>query len=135
MVYATRGLVVALLEYAREHDPESVTINISTTRAADIPDADMPPETPVFTHFDLPGAGRSVSAVFGVDLGTPPGAAGRFVSHPDGFLGVSQTDDLHEVLVVAVPPWDESAVGAFGRDGSPVSLELLDVAPPEESMD
>lgn len=135
MVYATRGLVHALLEFAREREPDSVTISISTTPAGEIPDAAVAADAPVFTHFDLPGAAAPVNAVFGVDLGTPPGTEGRFVSHPDGRLGVRQTDDLHEVVIVAVPPWDEGSVAAFGRDGSRFQLELLDVTPPEGSVD
>lgn len=134
MVYATSGLVEALLELARDRDPSQLTVSIATTPAEDLgEDVDLEPGTPVFTDFYLPGAGGSVSAVFGMDLGTPR-AAGRFVSHPGGYLGLQQTDDLHEVVLVAVPPYDRSSVAAFGRSGAELPLTLLDVEPPEESF-
>jgi hypothetical protein len=138
VVYATAGLVETLLRLAREREPESVTILLAITRAEELPVPDggedpLPPEAPVFTHFYLPEAGGSVNAVFGMNLGTPAGQTqGRFVSHPDGRLGVSETDDLHEVVFVAVPPWDQEAIAAFDRSGVQKQLEILDVAPPEE---
>ena len=58
----------------------------------------------------------------------------RFLSHPDGFLGVSKTDDLAAVVLVAVPPYDEESVAAFDRSGDGMELALLDAAPPEESI-
>lgn len=134
MIYATRALIEGLLEFAGSQDPDTISVNLSTTPAGEMCVADLPAESPIFTHFDLPGAGGSVSAVFGMDLGTPPGSDGRFISHPDGYLGLSHTDDLHEVVIVAIPPWEQSVVAAFGRDGSRRSLELLDVEPPEESV-
>lgn len=135
MVYATRGLIDVLLEQARERDPESVTIKLGVTPAGELPGLDLPPETSVFTHFYLPDAGRSVSAVFGVDLGTPSGTTpGLFISHPDGVRDVKRTDDLREIVLVAVPPWQPEDVAAFGRDGVERELELLDVEPPEESL-
>jgi hypothetical protein len=89
---------------------------------------------PVFTHFYLPRDDDSVSAVFGVDLGTPVGQTqGRFVSHPRGELSVSETDDLHEVVFVAVPPWDDDSVAAFDRRGTRREFSVLDVEPPAES--
>lgn len=134
MVYVTRGLMGALLEFAREREPEEATMTLATTPADDLEGCDLGPETPVFTHFYLPTTGESVRAVFGMDLGTPPGTQGRFVSHPAGHLGVSRTDDLREVVLVAVPPWDLSSVAAFGRDGRRYPLELVDAEPPQESL-
>ena len=94
------------------------------------------PETPVFTDFYLPETGESVNAVFGVDLSTPAGQTqGRFVSHPRGEQGVSRTDDLHEVVFVAVPPWEPESLAAFSRDGVRKSLERLAGAPPAESIE
>lgn len=120
---------------AREAEPDDVTISLAVTRAEELPDADLDPETPVFTDFYLPSAGRSVNAVFGMDLGTPAGQTqGRFVSHPDGYMGVSKLDDLHEVIFVAIPPWDSESFGAFDRSGRTVEVEILDVEPPEESL-
>ena len=135
MVYVTRGLVETLLRLAREAEPDDVTISLAVTPAAELPDADLDPETPVFTDFYLPSAGGSVNAVFGMDLGTPAGQThGRFVSHPGGYMGVSKLDDLHEVIFVAIPPWDTDSFGAFDRSGRTVEVEVLDVEPPEESL-
>lgn len=133
MVYVTRGLVETLLRLAREAEPDDVTISVAVTQAEELPDADLPPETPVFTDFYLPSAGASVRAVFGMDLGTPAGQThGRFVSHPSGYMGVDKTDDLHEVIFVAVPPWDTDSFGAFDRAGQSREITILDVEPPEE---
>ena len=135
MVYVTRGLVETLLRLAREAEPDDVTISLAVTPAAELPDADLDPETPVFTDFYLPSAGGSVNAVFGMDLGTPAGQThGRFVSHPGGYMGVSELDDLHEVIFVAIPPWDTESFGAFDRSGRKREVEILDVEPPEESL-
>jgi len=135
VVYVTRGLVETLLGMARDAEPNDVTISLAVTEAAELPDADLDPETPVFTDFYLPSAGGSVNAVFGMDLGTPAGQTqGRFVSHPDGYMGVSKLDDLHEVIFVAIPPWDTDNFGAFDRSGRTVEVEILDVEPPEESL-
>jgi len=135
VVYVTRGLVETLLRMARDAEPNDVTISLAVTEAAELPDADLAPETPVFTDFYLPSAGGSVNAVFGMDLGTPAGQTqGRFVSHPDGYMGVSKLDDLHEVIFVAIPPWDTDSFGAFDRSGRTVEVEVLDVEPPEESL-
>lgn len=137
MVHITRGLRDALLGFARDAEPEAVAASLGVTPAGEFEDglADLPPETPVFTHFYLPEAGRSVSAVFGVDLSTPAGRTpGQFVSHPDGELAVRRTDDLREVVFVAVPPWRGDSFAAFGRDGSRRDLSVLDVEPPAESL-
>ena len=135
MVYVTRGLVETLLRMAREAEPNDVTISLAVTEAGELPDADLDPETPVFTDFYLPSAGSSVNAVFGMDLGTPAGQTqGRFVSHPDGYMGVSKLDDLHEVIFVAIPPWDTESFGAFDRSGRTVEVDILDIEPPEESL-
>ncbi|MFB6151803.1 MAG: hypothetical protein ABEJ40_08365, partial [Haloarculaceae archaeon] len=81
MVYVTRGLLESLLRSARDAAPDEVTISVSVTEAGDLPGVDLPPGTPVFTHFYMPEAGGSVNFVFGVDLGTPAGQTqGRFVS-------------------------------------------------------
>jgi proteasome lid subunit RPN8/RPN11 len=134
-MYATRGLVEALLDLARESEPEAVTIALATTPAGEFA-SQLPPETPVFTHFYFPAAGRSLSAVFGMDLGTPAGQTqGRFVSHPQGKLALSRTDDLHGVVFVAVPPWGTDEIAVFSRDGIERSLELVDAEPPVESLD
>ncbi len=132
VVYATRGLVEALLDLAREAEPESVTISLAATPAGEFA-PQLRPETPVFTHFYFPDAGRSLSAVFGVDLGTPAGQThGRFVSHPQGKLELTRTDDLHGVVFVAVPPWGQDEIAVFSRNGIEKPLELVDAEPPAE---
>lgn len=135
MLYVTRGLVTTLLGMASERDPEQANIPLAVTTAADLPETDLDDATPVFTHFYMPESGGSVSAVFGVDLGTPVGQTqGRFLSHPEGDLRLSTRDDLHEVVFVAVPPYDEDAVAAFDRSGTEREFTVLDVDPPEEHV-
>lgn len=145
MAYVTRGLLSVLLETAADSEPESVTVGLSATRAGDLsgvgdpsgaagPDG-LPADARVLTHMYLPEVGGSVSAVFGMDLSTPVGGTdGRFISHPTGGLGVSTTDDLHDVMLVAVPPWGPDSVGAFDRRGRRRPLEVVDAAPPEGSL-
>lgn len=132
MVSITRGLLTALLELAEDRDPNSVTVSIMVTPAEEF-EADLPPDRSVFTDMYLPGTGGSVAAVFGMDLSTP-GAAGRFVSHPDGTLSLTKYDDLHEVVFVAVPPYDTGSVTAFSRSGSRLPMDVVDVEPPAEDL-
>ena len=134
MLYVTRGLVDTLLRLAEQRDPDSTTFPLAVTEADQLPDADIPGDTPVFTHFYMANEGDALNAVFGVDLNTPVGQTpGMFVSHPRGDLRVSKRDDLREVVFVAVPPWDTGSMRAFGRDGQQKDLSILDVEPPEES--
>ncbi len=142
MIYATSGLVDSLLRQAEDRDPDGVTIALAATAAGDLYDGPIPAAvdddleatTPVFTHFYMPNAAASVSAVFGVDLGTPAGQTeARFVSHPRGRLRLEQTDDFHALVFVAVPPWDRDTIAVFDRQGSRQPLTLLDVEPPEET--
>ncbi len=136
MIHVTRGLLTVLLARAEAEDPDGVGMRLSATPADEFEaDLGLDPETPVLTHFTLPSVGGSVNSVFGVDLGTPAGRGGaRFLSHPDGFLGVSRTDDLAAVVLVAVPPYDDDAVAAFDRSGDGLSLAVVDAAPPSESI-
>ena len=136
MIYITRDLLTVLRERAASEDPDEVNLRLSATPAGDFEsDTGLDPETPVVTHFTLQSVGNSVSSVFGVDLGTPAGEGGaRFVSHPDGFLGVSRTDDLAGVVLVAVPPYDDDSVAAFDRSGDGVELAVVDAVPPTESV-
>ena len=133
MVYATAGLLDALLDIADARDPQSVTVALATTPASDL-DCDLPDDTPVYTDFYLPDTGNSVRAVFGMDLGTP-GSQGRFVSHPMGDPELSRTDDFHEVVLVAVPPYERDCVRAYDRSSRRLELEILDVEPPEATFD
>lgn len=129
-----------MLSLAAERDPGPVSVPLAVTPVREFEGnltsaGDLSPEIPVFTHFYLPEAGGSVNAVFGMDLGTPVGQTqGRFVSHPDGRLGLSRTDDLHEVVFVAVPPWRRNDLVTFDRDGRRLNLRLLDAEPPRESI-
>jgi hypothetical protein len=136
VVYVTRGLVNVLLELAAEADPEETTVSLAVTSAAEFEDVDdLPPDAPIFTHFYPPEAGQSITAVFGVDLSVPAGQTqGRFISHPRGNLEVDKTDDLHEAILVAVPPGDESSLAAFDRSGRKQPLEIVDAEPPAESL-
>lgn len=135
MVHVTRGLLDLLLEKAADRDPGAVTIELAVTAAAEFEDLDLPADTPVFTTFYLPDAGRSIEAVFGSNLSTPSGEApGLFVSHPDGSLSLSHTDDFREVVFVAVPPWDRESVAAFGRDGRRRDLDVIEAGLPPESL-
>lgn len=133
MVYITRGLLTALLELGADRDPDSVTVSLAVTSAADLA-VDLPNDVSVFTDMYLPETGDSVTAVFGMDLSTPE-AAGRFLTHPDGTLALTKRDDLHEVVFVAVPPYDDDCVGAFDRSGDTRSIDVLDVAPPEGRLE
>ena len=137
MVYVTCDLLEVLRRMAADAEPEPVSAGLGVTSASQLTGAhDIPPETAVFTHFYLPDAGRSIAAVFGMDLATPPGRTrGRFVSHPQGTLEVSRTDELHGVVIVAVPPWDEASVAAFDRAGRRLELAVVEATPPGETLD
>ncbi len=136
MIHVTRDLLTVLLDHAADRDPAAVNLQLSATRAREFDeDLGMDPETPVLTHFTLADVGGSVNAVFGVDLGTPAGRGrARFLSHPNGRLGLSKTDDLAAVVIVAVPPYDDDHVAAFDRAGDGIELVVLDAIPPEESV-
>ncbi|QLG48938.1 hypothetical protein [Natrinema halophilum] len=138
MVYVTRALVEVLVDLASDADPSPLTTGVSVTAASELEGASaLPPETPVFTDFFLPTTDNPVNAVFGVDLSTPARQAqGRFVSHPVGELEVTKRDDLAEVIFVAVPPWgpDERSFAAFDRSGVRQPLEIIDAAPPGQSL-
>jgi len=134
MVHVTQGLLDILLEKAADRDPGAVTIELAVTAAEEFGDLDLPADTPVFTTFYLPDAGRSIEAVFGSNLSTPSGEApGLFVSHPDGSLSLSHTDDFREVVFVAVPPWEQASIAAFGRDGRRRELDVIEAELPQES--
>ncbi|MFB6162888.1 MAG: hypothetical protein ABEJ86_05560 [Halococcoides sp.] len=131
-IHATADLIDVLLEQAADREPSDLTAPLATTPAGQL-DCDLDPETPVFTHFYWPSE-SSVSAVFGVDLSTPPArTSGRFCSHPDGDPGPSVTDDLHSVVIVATPPWDREDVRAYDHGGQ-VRLAIHDIDLPEEHI-
>lgn len=133
MAYITRALLTVLVELAADRDPTAVTVSLAVTPADEL-DASLPAEQAVFTDMYLPDTGGSVQAVFGMDLSTP-GAAGRFISHPDGRLALTKRDDLHEVVFVAVPPYDVEGVAAFDRSGSGQPIDIVDVEPPDGEIE
>jgi len=141
VVYATEGLIEVLIEFAEDRDPRKANVPIAATPAGELEGVDsqlhgLDPSAPVLTHFYLPDAAGSVRAVFGGDLGTPSGGAqGRFVSHPTGPCGVTKTDDLASVVLVAVPPWEPGTVTAFNRSGRRLDLTRLDAEPPLETIE
>lgn len=133
MVYITHGLLTALLELAADRDPESVNVSLAATPAEEF-ETDLPAGTPVFTDMYLPGTGGSVTAVFGMDLSTPD-ADGRFLSHPGGHLELTTTDDLHRIVLITVPPYEQRDVAAFDRAGEEQPLDIIDAEPPEGQLE
>ncbi|WP_144903834.1 hypothetical protein [Halobellus captivus] len=136
MVYITSGLLGALLEMAEAEEPTSVSVVLESTPAREFETGlSLGPETPVLTHFYFPEASGSVTAVFGMDLGTPAGRSrARFVSHPQGPLEPTREDTFAAALVVAVPPWEVASCAVFDREGRELDLDVLDVEPPEDSV-
>lgn len=140
VVHVTRDLLTVLLEHADDRAPDDVSVQLSATPADEFAvdlqaTAGIEPETPVLTHFTLPDVGGSISAVFGVELGTPAGSGhARFVSHPDGDPTLSEVDDLAAVVLVATPPWTLTDVVAYDRAGDELDMTIVDAEPPEESI-
>lgn len=140
-VVVTAGLLDMLVEFAADREPQRASVALASTPAGTLSGSDgrlddLDPDTPVLTHFYLPDASASVTAVFGVDLGMPSGGAqARFVSHPTGPLAVTKRDDLAGVVLVAVPPWAAEEIAAFDRRGSRLELLALDAEPPVESIE
>lgn len=124
-VYATRALVDVLLELAEDADPRAISVALAATTAADLESSEGPgtalatlaPDTRVFSDFYFPAAGASLEAVFGVDLATPAGVSGRFLSHPDGDPELTVEDDFAPRVLLATPPYDREHVRAYDRDG------------------
>lgn len=133
-VYVTRGLRDLLLERAADAEPSQVNVVLDATPAADFESGlELDPAAPVLSHVYFPAAGRAVSDVFGVDLGTPAGnGRARFLTHPQGPATLTRRDDLAGVVLLAVPPWEE--VLAFDRRGRRLSLTVVDAEPPVESL-
>lgn len=137
MIYATRGLLEVLCEFARDSEPNSTTAALATTAAADLDGDvdDVAAETPVFTDFYMPKTGESITAVFGMDLSIPHAQTqGRFVSHPTGNPEVAITDDLHALVFVAIPPWTPENVTVYDRKSNKQELRTLDAHPPESDL-
>ncbi|WP_411963433.1 hypothetical protein [Haloferax sp. YSMS24] len=135
-IHVTRGLVDVLLDMAEDAEPTPMNLVLAPTPAGDFEtDLGIDPETPVLTHFYMAEAGGSVSAIFGIDLGTPAGRGrARFITHPQGPFELTERDDLAAVVLLAVPPWEESTFGAFDRAGRKLDVVVLDAEPPEEEL-
>jgi len=133
-VYATRGLIDLLLERAAATEPAEMNVVLDATPAGDFEaDLGVDPSTPVLSHVYFPTAGRAVSDVFGVDLGTPAGRGrARFLTHPQGPAELTRRDDLAGVVLLAVPPWER--IVAFDRRGRELPLTVVDAEPPAESL-
>lgn len=160
----TRPLLSVLLELAGDADPRSVNVLLVATKAGDlepipedspsgessvgtgvaagqdgghdVPLSNLDPETPVYSDFYFPDVGNAVRNVFGVDLGTPPGQShGRFLSHPQGDPEMSVRDDLHAVVLVAIPPWTAENVSAYERRSRPCSLSIVAGGTPDHDFD
>lgn len=136
-LYVTSALLDVLLDMSETAEPDTLSVVLTPTRAGAF-DADLglDADTPVLTHFYLPDAGRSVTAVFGLDLSTPAGRGrARFHAHPQGPRAPTKRDDFAAAVIVAVPPWDRSAVRAYDRSGAQLALEEVDAEPPEETLE
>ena len=135
-VYISRPLLETLLRFARRSEPELLSIGLATTPAGQFSNTNgVSDSIPVFTHLYLPERPNSVSSVFGMNLHTPPGRThGRFVTHPSSELQLTKRDDLHAVVFVAVPPWDETAIAAFDRAGRRHSIRVVEGTPPDEPL-
>jgi hypothetical protein len=136
-IYVTTGLLDVLLDMSEAAEPDPVSVVLTPTPAGEF-DADLgiEAETPVLTHFYLPDAGRSVTAVFGLDLSTPAGRGrARFHAHPQGPREPTKRDDFAAAVFVAVPPWDRTTVRAYDRSGTRLAVREVDAVPPEETLD
>lgn len=135
MIFITSGLLDGLLSIAAQQDDASLSVPLIATPVNELKVNDVPEDAVVFTDFYLPDSAASVSSVFGVDLGTPTVRTdGRFISHPNHYLGVSVTDDFHQIMIIAVPPWNQESVGAFTRDNTQVELSIIDIEFSTESF-
>lgn len=128
-MHITSGLLDALLSMAADADPQSVTIRLAVTDAAELDvDDEIDPDTPVFSDLYFPGSGDSVEAVFGVDVSIPPGQTpGVFNSHPHGDPTLNTADTFAERVLVAIPPWSRDDVAAYDRGGRQHDLTIVTI--------
>jgi hypothetical protein len=135
-VHITSALLDVLLDMSEAAEPDSVSVVLTPTPAGafDV-DLDLDAETPVLTHFYLPDAGQSVTAVFGLDLSTPAGRGrARFHAHPQGPRTPTKRDDFAAAVLVAVPPWNRAGVRAYDRSGERLDVDVVEAEPPEERL-
>lgn len=157
-LYITRPLLAVLLEIAGDAEPNPANVYLvasaagdlepsaadpAETRSAPSPDhgtvptplAELEVDTPVYSDFYFPDVGNALDFVFGVDLGTPAGQSqGRFLSHPDGNPDLTLRDDLHAVVLVAVPPWQAGNVWAYDRDSTRRDLRVVAAETPDDAL-
>jgi hypothetical protein len=136
-IHVTSALLDVLLDMSEAAEPDPVSVVLTSTPAGAF-DADigLDGDAPVLSHFYLPEAGRSVTAVFGLDLSTPAGRGrARFHAHPQGPRGPTKRDDFAAAVLVAVPPWDRTALRAYDRSGNQLTLREVDAVPPEETLE
>lgn len=130
MVYITGGLLDVLLSRAAEADPQSETIQLALVDADQLGIEEVDDDAEVFGEFYLPETGNSIEAVFGMNVSVPPGQTpGIFISHPNGELSVTTTDELAERIFIAIPPWERSSVSVFDRRGRERQLKILEAYP------
>lgn len=136
-VHITSALLDVLLDMSEAAEPDSVSVLLTPTPADAFDVAlDLDAETPVLTHFYLPDAGKSVTAVFGLDLSTPAGRGrARFHAHPQGPRTPTKRDDFAAAVLVAVPPWNRAGVRAYDRTGERLDIEVVEAEPPEERLE
>lgn len=138
-VYITTALLEALLDFASRKEPSKITVPLSVSESHTLNGMEaeaLDSGTPVFTDLYLPAEQQSTTSVFGVDVSTPPRQThGLFISHPQGELTVTAEDDLHEIMIVAVPPWKQANTRAFDRQGQRRPLEPIDAVPPTPELD
>lgn len=145
-LFVTGPLLDVLLELARDADPRPANVQLIESDVAALEPisagetqvqlTDVPADEPVFSDFYFPDVGRALNFVFGVDLGTPAGTTqGRFLSHPDGDPGLTVRDDLHAVVLVAVPPWTPENVVAYAPDGTRRELRLVAAGTPGDDFE
>ena len=158
-LYITRPLLSVLLEIAGDAEPNPANVYLVASAAGDleppsaapaetqsgsgsnresapIPLAELDADTPVYSDFYFPDVGNALDFVFGVDLGTPAGQSqGRFLSHPDGNPDLTVRDDLHAVVLIAVPPWQAGNVWAYDRDSTRRELLVVGAETPDHAFE
>jgi hypothetical protein len=139
-IWITDALLAVLLELAADAEPRPANVLLLASAPTDLDVLpgegvaleSVPDGQPVFSDFYFPDVGTAIENVFGVDLGTPAGQTqGRFLSHPTGDPTLSVTDDLHALVLVAVPPWTVENVSAYDRRGKRLSIRRVAASSPD----
>lgn len=126
-IYISQELIKTLLDIAERSDPKKISIGLCVNKAESLNLDNIPGKTPIFNDFYFP-SGKSLKKIFGVDISTPPmSTQGRFISHPSGFSKLSKRDNFHEIVFIAVPPWDQDSVKVFDRSGKNYELNIIEI--------